>query len=68
MVHLTDINPDNWRLGLQVAEHQRKFVASAPWLLARAYGYRSFRSKAFIIDNILFLCVNLDKRHKLMVK
>lgn len=49
MIHLVDIDPGNWRLGLQVAEHQRKFVASAPWLLARAYGYRNQRSNAFVI-------------------
>ena len=49
MIRLVDIDPDNWRLGLQVAEHQRKFVSSAPWLLARAYGYRNYRSNAFVI-------------------
>ena len=49
MIHLVDIDPGNWRLGLQVAESQRKYVASAPWLLARAYGYREYRPNAFVI-------------------
>lgn len=49
MIHLVDIDPDNWRLGLQVAQSQRKFVSSAPWLLARAYGYREYRPNAFVI-------------------
>lgn len=49
MIHLEDIDPGNWRLGLQVAESQRKYVSSAPWLLARAYGYRNYRANAFII-------------------
>lgn len=49
MIHLVDIDPGNWRLGLQVAQSQRKFVSSAPWLLARAYGYREYRPNAFVI-------------------
>lgn len=49
MIHLADIDPGNWRLGLQVAEDQRRYVSSAPWLLARAYGYRNFHSNAFVI-------------------
>ena len=49
MIHLVDIDPCNWRLGLQVAQSQRKFVSSAPWLLARAYGYREYRPNAFVI-------------------
>lgn len=49
MIHLEDINSGNWRLGLQVAQSQRKYVASAPWLLARAYGYREYRPNAFVI-------------------
>ena len=49
MIHLEDIDSGNWRLGLQVAPSQRKFVSSAPWLLARAYGYREYRPNAFVI-------------------
>ena len=49
MIALKDIDSGNWRLGLQVAESQRKFVSSAPWLLARAYGYREYRPNAFVI-------------------
>lgn len=49
MIRLVDIDPGNWRLGLQVSESQRQFVASAPWLLARAYGYRNYRSNAFVV-------------------
>lgn len=51
MVHLEEVNPDNWRLGLGVREDQKKFVASSTVLLARAYAYRNSRSNAFVIYN-----------------
>lgn len=49
MIQLIDIDPGNWRSGLQVAESQKQYVASSPVLLARAYAYREQRSRAFII-------------------
>lgn len=49
MIRLEDVNPDNWRLGLKVAENQREFVSDEMRLLARAYAYRNFNSRAFII-------------------
>ena len=54
MISLVDITPDNWRLGLSVAESQKTYVASSAVLLARAYAYRHRNSHAFVIysDNI----------------
>ena len=49
MIHLETITPDNWRLGLQVREDQRGFVADSAGILARAYAYRNSRSRAFVI-------------------
>ena len=49
MVHLVDITPDNWRLKLQVSEAQKTYVAGSAVLLARAYAYREWRSRAFVI-------------------
>lgn len=49
MVCLVDIDPGNWRLNLKVAESQKTFVASSAVLLARAYAYRSDRSRAFLV-------------------
>jgi len=51
MIHLQEITPDNWRLGLRVREDQKRFVANSAALLARAYAYRNCRSRAFIIYN-----------------
>jgi len=49
MIRLEEITPDNWRLGLSVAEHQKTFVSNDMKLLARAYAYRNYRSNALII-------------------
>lgn len=49
MVHLVDVGPDNWRLGLRVSESQKRYVADSAGILARAYAYRDFRSRAFAI-------------------
>lgn len=49
MVHLANITPDNWRLKLQVSEAQKTYVAGSAVLLARAYAYREWRSRAFVI-------------------
>lgn len=49
MIHLVEIDPDNWRLGLQVSQSQRTHVADSTTLLARAYAYRNQRSRAFVI-------------------
>ncbi len=49
MIKLIDVTPDNWRLGLHVAESQERYVANSATLLARAYAYREQRSRAFII-------------------
>lgn len=51
MVRLEEVTPYNWRLGLKVAEHQKSYVSDAMKLLARAYAYREYRSKAVIIYN-----------------
>ncbi len=49
MIHLVDINPNNWRLGLKVAPSQKPYVADYATLLARAYAYRDYRSRGFVI-------------------
>ena len=51
MIHLVDIGPGNWRLGLRVAEAQKAYVADSAGILARAYAYRQQRSRAFVIYN-----------------
>lgn len=51
MIHLVDIDPGNWRLGLTVSESQKNFVTDSYAMLARAYAYRQQRSRAFIIYN-----------------
>lgn len=49
MIRLVDIDPGNWRLGLNVAEHQKQYVADRVGMLARAYAYRNCRSRAYVI-------------------
>ena len=49
MIQLVDIDAGNWRTALQVREDQKQYVASAPVLLARAYAYRHFNSRAFYV-------------------
>ena len=49
MIHLVDIDPGNWRLGLKVAESQKHYVSDSYAMLARAYTYREQRSRAFVI-------------------
>ena len=49
MIHLIDIDPGNWRLGLKVSEAQKNYVADPYTMLARAYAYREQRSRAFVI-------------------
>ncbi len=51
MIRLADIDPDNWRLGLKVGEAQKTYVADSAGILARAYAYRNYRSRAFVIYN-----------------
>lgn len=49
MIRFEDVGPDNWRLGLKVAEDQKTYVANSAVMLARAYAYRDCRSRAFVI-------------------
>lgn len=49
MVHLVDIDPGNWRLGLKVSASQKNYVSDQYAMLARAYAYREQRSRAFVI-------------------
>ncbi len=49
MLYLEEVNPNNWRLGLKVAKEQEKYVSNDFRMLARAYAYREYRSKAFVI-------------------
>lgn len=47
IIQLIDIDPDNWRSGLEVAQSQKRYVANSAVMLARAY--RMQRSRAFLI-------------------
>lgn len=49
MVRLKPVGPENWRVCLEVAEEQRRFVADRAVLLARAYAYRDSRSRARMV-------------------
>lgn len=49
MIHFSDITPDNWCLPLQVSPEQKSHVADRVTLLARAYAYRDFQSRALLI-------------------
>ena len=49
MIRLVDVGPDNWRLGLKASQSQKTHVADSATLLARAYAYRDYRSRAFVI-------------------
>jgi len=49
MVELIDITPDNWRPGLKVSEDQRRYVSDSAGIFARAYAFREYRSRAFLI-------------------
>lgn len=49
MITLEDINEENWRIPLNVADSQKDFVSTGERLLARAYAFRNSRSRAFLI-------------------
>ena len=49
MIRLEPVGPENWRLGLSVAEHQKRYVSDSAGILARAYAYRDHRSRAFVV-------------------
>lgn len=49
MIRFEDVDESNWRHPLKVAQSQTKYVAGSTTLLARAYAYRHFRSRAFLI-------------------
>lgn len=49
MIHVEDINVENWRTPLNVSKAQELYVANTTTILARAYAYRNARSKAFLI-------------------
>lgn len=48
-VRLKDADETNWRCDLRVSEVQKPYVADRTVLLARAYAYRHFRSRAFMV-------------------
>ncbi len=49
MITIRDIDDKNWRLDLKVSPSQRRYVASDVIIMARAYAYRNFRSRAFFV-------------------
>ncbi len=51
MIKLEEVTPYNWRLDLKVAKHQKSYVSDTMKLLARAYAYREYRSKAVVVYN-----------------
>lgn len=48
-IRLEDVDEANWRCDLKVSEAQKPYVADRTVLLARAYAYRRFHSRAFIV-------------------
>lgn len=49
MIHLEEVNEENWRVPLSVSEEQRRFVSGTMVQLARAYAYRNSNSRARMI-------------------
>ncbi len=49
MIRLEGIDPNNWRLGLHVKETQKNYVSDSSRMLARAYAFRGYRSRAVVI-------------------
>ncbi|MGN0985112.1 MAG: GNAT family N-acetyltransferase [Candidatus Enterenecus sp.] len=49
MIHLEEVNGENWRKPLYVTEEQRHFVADTTIQLARAWAYRDSRSQARMV-------------------
>ncbi|WP_066719585.1 GNAT family N-acetyltransferase [Clostridium sp. Marseille-P299] len=49
MVHLVDINHNNWRESLMVSEEQTSFVSDTYRIMARAYAFKEHRSQAKFI-------------------
>ena len=49
MLKMVDIDHETGALGLEVNEDQKNFVASELVILARAYIFRKFRSRAFYL-------------------
>jgi len=52
-LELRDVTPDNWRKinSLEVKEEQKGFVASNVTILARAFAYRNYNSKVYVVYN-----------------
>lgn len=48
-LHFEDVDGNNWLTDVNVAEEQKRFVASKDHLLARAYAFRDRRSRAFFV-------------------
>lgn len=49
MVTIRDVDDKNWRVELKVAPSQAHHVAGDVVIMARAYAYRNFRSRAFLV-------------------
>lgn len=49
MIQLRNVGPDNWRCGLRVRDDQRRYVSDSAGILARAYAYRDYNSRAFVV-------------------
>lgn len=49
-VQLVTVDPGNWRTGLSIREDQQGHVAPASGILARAWAYRDFGSRMYIIQ------------------
>lgn len=49
MLHIVDVDGDNWLCDLRVADSQKEYVLDAMGILARAYAYRDEGSRAFFI-------------------
>lgn len=49
MIHLVEIDSSNWRVPLKVSKEQEQYVANSTTILARAYAYRDFGSRALLV-------------------
>ncbi len=49
VIRLEEAGPDNWRVRYLLKEEQKNYVAEPAVILARAWAYREYRSRAFVI-------------------
>lgn len=48
MIRSKEITPNNWRLGLKIAEAQQTYASNDTKILARAYAYSNHKRKPML--------------------